>query len=72
MRTVIKDQKSEWKQVICGAPQGSVLAPVMFAVNINYMIEGITNYMCLFAKDAKLLAEVKEDCDEMQRDLDKI
>jgi len=74
MRTVIKDQKSEWCRVISGVPQGSVLAPVMFLVYMNDMVEGVNSYVSLFADDAKLLRKVKTiaDCESLQRDLDKI
>ena len=74
MRTVIKDQPSMWSPVLSGIPQGSVLAPIMFAVYINDMVENVTSYASLFADDAKILRKVKdmEDCEELQRDLDKV
>ena len=74
MRTVIRDQESSWKKVISGAPQGTVLAPVMFAVYINDMIKGVDSYMNMFADDAKILRRIvnKEDQDTLQQDLDVI
>ena len=74
MRTVIKDQKSEWCSVKSGVSQGSVLSPVMFLVYVNYMTEGVNSYMSLFSDDAKLLRKIenKENCKHLQKDLDKI
>ena len=71
---MIRDQPSEWSIVTSRVPQGSVLAPVMFAVFKNDMVENITSYVSLFADDAKLLRTVKTigDCKELQNDLDKI
>ena len=37
MRIVIKDEKSEWREVKNGVPQGLVLAPIMFLVYVNDM-----------------------------------
>ena len=45
-------ENSEWRKVICGVPQGSVLAPIMFLVYVNDMT-GINSYISLFADDAK-------------------
>ena len=74
MRTVIRDQPSGWSMVTSGVPQGSVLAPVMFVVFINDMVENVTSYVSLFADDAKLLRRVKDDddCEKLQSDLDKV
>ena len=74
MRTVIKNEKSNWCSIESGVPQGSVLAPVMFVVYINDMVSGTNSYVNLFADDAKLLKRVEgqEDCEILQRDLDKI
>ena len=74
IRTIIKNQKSEWWNVKSGVPQGSVLVPVMFLVYVNDMTEGVNSYMSLFADDAKLLRKIasKKDCEDLQKDLDKI
>ena len=74
MRTVIRDQPSEWGKVTSGVPQGSVLAPAMFAVYINDMGENVSSYISLFADDAKLLRKVVnyDDCRELQNDIDRV
>ena len=74
MRTVIRDTNSEWSVVTSGVPQGSVLAPIMFQIYVNDMQEGLSSYINLFADDAKLMRVVKskEDCKELQTDVDKI
>ena len=52
MKTVIKDEKIEWKEVKCGIPQGSVLTLIMFLVYVNDMTEGVSSYINMFADDA--------------------
>ena len=74
MRTVIKDEKSEWCSGESGVHQESVLTPKMYLVYINDMTEAVNSYMSLFADDAKLLRKIvnKEDCEPLQKYLDKI
>ena len=74
MRTIVKDEKSEWRRVTSGVPQGSVLAPIMFLIYVNDMPEKVTSYMSLFADDAKLLRKITEDedCNKLQQDLDEV
>ena len=74
MKIVIKDEKSEWREVKSGVPQGSVLAPIMFLIHVNDMIEGVSSYISLFADDAKLLRKIRnhKDCEELHNYINKI
>ena len=42
---VNRDEKSEWKEVKSGVPQGSVFATLIFLIYVNYMTEGVSSYM---------------------------
>ena len=55
------------------APQGSMLAPIMFPFFIDIQ-ESLNNYINLFDDDAMLLRVIKsyDDCMELQGDIDKI
>ena len=59
MRTVVKDEKSEWREVKRRVPQGLVLAPILFLVYVNDMTEVVSSFISLFADDSKLLRDKK-------------
>ena len=51
---VIKNCKSEPKEVISGIPQGSVLGPILFIIYINDLPEVVKSNVKIFADDTKL------------------
>ena len=72
MRTVVKDEKSGWREVKSGVPQGSVLAPT-FLIYINDITDGVSSYISVFADDVKLLRKIgnHKDCEELQNYINK-
>ena len=74
-RVKIEDAYSEWREVLSGVPQGSVLGPLLFVIFINDMPKLVTNIVKLFADDSKLLAQIKNkniDYKTIQSDLDSL
>ena len=74
MTTIVKDEKSEWREVKSRVPQGSILAPIMFLVYVNHLTEGLSSYISWFADDTKLLRKIRnhKDCEELWNDINKI
>ena len=71
VRTVVKDEKSEWREVKSGVPH---LTPILFLVYVNYMTEGVSSYISLFTDYAKLLRKIRnqKNCEEIQNNINNI
>ena len=58
-RVLLNVQTSKWSQINAGAPQGSVLGPLLFLAYINDLTEGLTSYTKLFADDTSIFLVVR-------------
>ena len=67
-RVVVDGEFSNWKSVLSGVPQGSVLGPILFLIYINDL------NVLKFADDTKLFRKVNTDGDKqyLQNDLDRL
>ena len=59
-RVVLNDQLSKWSHIKAGAPQGSILGPLLFLVYINDLPEGLKTSAKLFTDDASLFSVVHD------------
>ena len=73
-RAVVDGEVSNWKSVLSGVPQGSVLGPILFLIYINDLDDSITSNVLKFADDTKLFRKVNTDGDKqhLQNDLDRL
>ena len=62
---------SDWKDVVSGVPQGSVIGPILFVIFINDMPDEVVKSLCkLFADDCKLYGTVNTtESSDLQHDL---
>ena len=54
MKLVVGEQESSPIIVTSGVPQGSVLAPVLFLIYINFVVKNFTSKYNIFADDLKI------------------
>ena len=64
-RVVINGEKSAWKDVISGVPQGSVLGPVLFVIFINDLPDCLAHdsEIYMYADDSKIFGQVQDQRD---------
>ena len=64
----VKGHSSDWKDVLSGIPQGSVLGPLLSLLYVNDFPDVIKSMLKLFADDAKIY-QTLDKCDIFQDDL---
>ena len=68
-------QCSSWADVNAGAPQGSILGPLLFLIYINDLSDGLKSECKLFADDTSLFSVVNDintSASDLNEDLEKI
>ena len=53
---MLNGQTSNWKEVLAGVPQGSILGPLFFLVYINDLPDGMQSNVKIFADDTLIFS----------------
>ena len=73
-RVVINGERSAWKNLISGVPQGSVIGPTTFVLFINDMPEFVKSCIEMSADDAKVFKAImtEQDRSDLHEDPDNL
>ena len=74
-RVVLNGQASEWRKVLAGVPQGSILGPLLFLIFINDISANLECNVKIFADDTSLFSSVtdpNESSAKFGRDLERV
>ena len=68
---MLNGKSSDWRQVLSGVSQGSVLGPLLFVVYINDTDDSVASKVLKFADDTKIYGIVNTafNIDSMRSDL---
>ena len=58
-RVVLNGQTSNWKKILAGVPQGSIIGPLFFLIFINDIPDGIQSNIKVFADDTSIFSVMK-------------
>ena len=64
-RVVINGKASNWRDVLSGVPQGSVLGPILFIIYVNDIDDGLTCKISKFADDTKITSRVTTSVEKL-------
>ena len=73
-KNFIGGHSSTWCDIIRGAPQGSVLSPLLFNVYVNNMASQVNSTVLRFADDLKMFCAIHDVADfhQLQTDIDSL
>ena len=59
-RVVLNGQTANWKEILAGFPQGSILGPLLFLIFINDIPKGIQSNIKNFSDDTSIFSVMKD------------
>ena len=73
-RVIVEGEISNWKPVLSGVPQGSVLGPILLLIYMNDLDDDLSSKVLKFSDDTKVFRTVKTDAEKqtLQDDLTKL
>ena len=66
----IENHLSDYGKVSCGAPQGSILGPLLFLIYVDDMHQAVKSNLFLYANDSCLIYQHR-DVEEIEKQLNK-